>query len=103
MFFASGDSGVAGPGYNCLGPNATIFGPSFPNNCPYIINVGATKAHPNRSVHDPESAAVNSISHPYAVAFSSGEGFSNIHPQPDYQEDTVNNYFINHNPPYSYY
>jgi hypothetical protein len=29
VFFASGDSGVAGSGDSCLGPNAIIFSPNF--------------------------------------------------------------------------
>lgn len=49
VFLASGDNGVGGPptfffeADTCLGPNNTIFNPAWPNNCPYVTNVGATK------------------------------------------------------------
>jgi tripeptidyl-peptidase-1 len=39
IFIASGDSGVAGrPGQEneCLGPNAKVFSPDFPANCPWV-------------------------------------------------------------------
>jgi len=108
VFFASGDSGVAGPFFelgwdNCLGPNSTIFNPNWPNNCPYVTNVGATKVYPNHNVRDPESAAVDQMGAPWAAAYSSGGGFSNIYPQPDYQKAAVDKYFRDHKPPYPYY
>jgi tripeptidyl-peptidase-1 len=70
VFFASGDTGVAGAPRpllgkdRCLGPNNTIFSPAWPNTCPYVTNVGATKVFPNHSVRDPESAVVDLPGHP---------------------------------------
>jgi tripeptidyl-peptidase-1 len=86
-----------------LGPNSTIFNPAWPNTCPYITNVGATKVYPGRTVYEPESAVVDPVGHPYRSAFSSGGGFSNIYPVPDYQKDAVADFFANNNPPYPYY
>jgi tripeptidyl-peptidase I len=108
IFYASGDDGVAGPpggdsANGCLGPNSNIFSPAWPNTCPYITNVGATKVYPGRTVFEPESAVVDPAGHPYKVAFSSGGGFSNIYPVPDYQKDAVDDYFTKHTPPYPYY
>ncbi|OKL59359.1 Aorsin [Talaromyces atroroseus] len=108
ILVASGDDGVAGPpgddsANGCLGSNSTIFSPAFPNSCPYITNVGATKVYPGHTVWEPESAVVDPAGHPYTIAFSSGGGFSNIYPIPDYQAAAVANYFENYNPPYPYY
>ncbi|PWY96667.1 aorsin [Aspergillus sclerotioniger CBS 115572] len=107
ILFASGDDGVAGPpgddnDNGCLG-NGTIFSPAFPNSCPYVTNVGATKLYPNHTIADGESAVVDPVGHPYSIAFSSGGGFSNIYTVPDYQAAAVAEYFKNHNPPYPYY
>jgi tripeptidyl-peptidase-1 len=99
VFFASGDTGVAGAPRpllgkdRCLGPNNTIFSPAWPNTCPYVTNVGATKVFPNHSVRDPESAVVDLPGHPWRVAYSSGGGFSNIYARPDYQKHAVTNLF----------
>lgn len=108
VFIASGDSGVAGPMFelgdnNCLGADKTIFSPNWPNTCPYVTVVGATKVYPKRSVRDPESAPVDPLGEPWSIAYSSGGGFSNIFPQPDYQKDAVTKYLKDHNPPYPYY
>jgi tripeptidyl-peptidase-1 len=108
IFFASGDDGVAGPpgdpsDNGCLGTNATIFNPAWPNSCPYITNVGATKINPNMTVNDPEAAVVDPAGHPYRRAFSSGGGFSNIYPRPSYQRDAVKEYFNKHDPGYNAY
>ncbi|KAE8390103.1 peptidase S8/S53 domain-containing protein [Aspergillus alliaceus] len=105
VLFASGDNGVAGPPgtagveNGCLG-NGSIFSPAFPNSCPYITNVGATKVYPGQTVSDPESAVYD----PNGIySYASGGGFSNIYPIPDYQADAVSKYFKDHNPPYPYY
>ena len=108
IFYASGDDGVAGPPGDdskngCLGPDRTIFSPAWPNSCPYLTNVGATKVYPGRTVFEPESAVVDPAGHPYRTAFSSGGGFSNIYGIPSYQAAAVNQFFTNHNPPYPYY
>lgn len=111
VLFASGDAGVGnypapfsadGP-TGCLGPQGTIFNPTWPNNCPWITNVGATKVYPGHTVFEPESAVYDPAGHPYAVDYSSGGGFSNIYSVPDYQKQAVQTYFGEHNPPYPYY
>lgn len=107
IFVASGDSGVGGlPGdgspNGCL-RSGTVFSPTQPNSCPYVINVGATKVYPGKTVYDPESAANDPAGHPYRSAYSSSGGFSNIFPIPDYQKTAVANYFANYDPPYPYY
>lgn len=108
IFFSSGDTGVAGrpadPAPNgCLGANHTIFNPRWPDSCPYLTVVGATKVYPGKTVFDPESAANDPAGQPYSSAYSTGGGFSNIHAIPDYQADAVANYFAAHPPPYPYY
>jgi tripeptidyl-peptidase-1 len=52
---------------------------------------------------EPESAVYDPAGHPYAVNFSSGGGFSNVYPIPQYQQSAVASFFKNHNPPYHYY
>ena len=128
FLFASGDSGVSGkptalllvrvPDVDaeypapygidgptgCLGPNLNIFNPTWPNTCPYITNVGATKVYPGKTVSDPESAAYHPASGPaYAVNYSSGGGFSNVYPIPEYQASAVKTFFEKYDPPYPYY
>lgn len=107
IFVASGDTGVGGiPGdgaaNGCL-RNGTVFSPTQPNSCPWLTNVGATKVYPGRTVYEPESAVVDLAGHPYHSAFSSGGGFSNIFPIPDYQSGAIATYFADYNPPYPYY
>ncbi|TVY94049.1 Aorsin [Lachnellula willkommii] len=124
FLFASGDSGVSnikeleltrvdypssaggidGP-TGCLGPNLDIFNPTWPGTCPYVTSVGATKVYPGSKVTDahPESAVYDPAGHPYSVNYSSGGGFSNIYPIPEYQARFVKDFFDNHNPPYTSY
>lgn len=111
FLFASGDSGVGnypepygddGP-TGCLGPDYNIFNPTWPNNCPYITNVGATKVYPGKTVFEPESAVYDPAGYPYSVNYSSGGGFSNVYPIPDYQKSAVATYFADHDPGYPYY
>ncbi|TVY55396.1 Aorsin, partial [Lachnellula suecica] len=109
IFYASGDDGVAGPpgdggsANGCLGGNHTIFNPAWPNSCPYLTNVGATKVYPGKTTSDPESAVVDPAGHPYRDAYSSGGGFSNIYPIPDYQKDAVAKFYNDHEPKYPHY
>ncbi|KAL9095883.1 MAG: hypothetical protein Q9165_001880 [Trypethelium subeluteriae] len=111
FLFASGDAGVGNNpepfgddgATGCLGPNGNIFNPTWPNTCPYVTNVGATKVYPGKTVFDPESAVFDPAGHPYQVNFSSGGGFSNVYAIPDYQQSAVSSFFANHNPPYPYY
>lgn len=53
-----------------------------------------------QTVSDPESAASGPL---YNNQFSSGGGFSNIYPQPDYQQDALSKYFAQSDPGYKYY
>lgn len=107
IFVASGDTGVGGiPGdgtpNGCL-RNGTVFSPTQPNSCPYLTNVGATKVYPGHTVFEPESAVNDPAGFPYRSAFSSGGGFSNIFPIPEYQASAIATYFADYNPPYPYY
>ncbi|KAK5108167.1 hypothetical protein LTR62_008698 [Meristemomyces frigidus] len=108
IVFSSGDTGVAGraadPRPNgCLGPNHTIFNPRWPDSCPYVTVVGATKVYPGKTVFEPESVANDLAGAPYKTAYSSGGGFSNIFPIPEFQKTAVNTYFELHDPGYAYY
>ncbi|KAH8821350.1 peptidase S8/S53 domain-containing protein [Xylogone sp. PMI_703] len=91
IMFASGDSGVAGFGGQCLSSDAKsgAFNPIFPGTCPYVTSVGGTQLSPNTPVDSKETAA----------GLSSG-GFSNIFPIPDYQKDAVSNYYSKYAPSY---
>ena len=109
---ASGDAGVGNypapygtdnPKTGCLGHDGLVFNPTWPGNCPWITGVGATKVYPGKTVFEPESAVFDPVGHPYAVNYSSGGGFSNVYPVPEYQKKAVSTYFANHNPPYPYY
>jgi tripeptidyl-peptidase-1 len=113
IFFASGDAGVGNypasaggddnPLTGCLGPEGKIFNPTWPNSCPWITNVGATKVYPGFTVYDPESAVNDPAGGQYTTNYSSGGGFSNIYPIPSYQQSAVAAYFANHTPPYPSY
>lgn len=113
FLFSSGDAGVGNYPYpysddgptGCLGPEGRVFNPTWPDNCPWVTSVGATKVYPGHSVYEyqPESAVYDPAGHPYAVNYSSGGGFSNVYPVADYQKSAVASYFANHNPPYAYY
>lgn len=85
FFTASGDNGVGATG-DCLtndGKNTSTFLPSFPDGCPYVTSVGATKDF------NPEVAAFDPLNN-----FASGGGFSNYFKRPSYQDDNkvVKNY-----------
>lgn len=95
-------AGIDGP-TGCLGTNLNVFNPTWPNTCPYVTNVGATKVYPGRTVKDPESAVYDPAGHPYSVNFSSGGGFSNVFGIPDYQKQAIATYFADHDPGYPYY
>jgi len=89
---ASGDKGV-GPSGTCItndGKNTSTFLPSFPDTCPYVTSVGATKSFsPEVAASDPSSG------------FASGGGFSNYFPRPDYQSGVVPAYISGVEPAYS--
>ncbi|KAI4141846.1 MAG: hypothetical protein LQ340_007523 [Diploschistes diacapsis] len=108
---ASGDDGVEGrlgdesKGANrgCLGPEHKVYNPTYPATCPYLTTVGATMVFPNKTVNDPESAAYDDDLRKWSQLFSSGGGFSNIYPIPDYQAPAVATYLNNWNPGYPTY
>ena len=87
----------------CIGKKGNIFNPTWPNTCPYITNVGATKVYPGFSVYQPESGVFDPAGYPYHVNYSSGGGFSNVYPIPSYQKSAVATFFAKYNPPYLYY
>lgn len=93
------------PGQNfdpsCLGPKKNIFHPLFPASCPYITSVGATGLLIGSTVFEPESALY--IDYGNGTLATSGGGFSNIFPRPDYQAVAVAAFFDNHNPPHPSY
>lgn len=59
--------------------------------------------YPGHTVFEPESVANDPAGDPYTTAYSSGGGFSNIYPIPDYQASAVATYFSQHDPGYAYY
>ena len=88
---SSGDDGVASfdtdpEPIGCLGPNSTVFNPSFLATCPYVLAVGATQlvnCTSDATATCPEVASTD---------FGSGGGFSNVFPRPSYQADAVKGY-----------
>ncbi|PGH31387.1 tripeptidyl-peptidase I [[Emmonsia] crescens] len=76
VIMGSGDHGVGHPGdcYSNDGLSTPEFLVSFPDSCPWVTSVGATKGI------QPEVVAVNNRN-----GFSSGGGFSNYFRRPDYQ------------------
>jgi tripeptidyl-peptidase-1 len=103
IIVASGDTGVGGirgdgSVNGCLGSNATVFSPTYPNSCPWLTNVGGTKIYPGHTVYEPESAVNDPES-----GYSSGGGFSNLFDIPSYQASAIKTYFEEHEPPYKYY
>lgn len=100
IILASGDSGVAarstddGNSDGCLG-NGEVFNPDFPASCPYLTAVGATYLPTGASAGQDAEVAVS--------RFPSGGGFSNIYPRPSYQDEALEAYFTNSNPPYASY
>lgn len=91
---SSGDAGVASPGGYCYGKYHNIFVPDDLGSCPYITSVGSTTLPAGSKVGDPEVAT---------TSFSSGGGFSNIFPRPDWQNGAVGTYLLRHNPNYYAY
>jgi tripeptidyl-peptidase-1 len=84
LLYASGDYGVGADG-TCLsndGLNTTEFLPSFPNDCPYVTNVGATANYPEVAAYDPR----------FEIPFTSGAGFSNYFAMPAWQKKAVEAY-----------
>jgi tripeptidyl-peptidase-1 len=87
---ASGDSGVASAD-GCAGNNGTVFAPSFPASCPYVLSVGSTELDlPN---DQPSPKPWQKLEEVSTARFYSGGGFSNIFNVSDYQKKAVEEYF----------
>jgi tripeptidyl-peptidase I len=86
VLFASGDAGVGNDGqcFSNVDNTTATFLPSFPNDCPYVTNVGATTGFPEVAAYDTFSDGT--------PPFTSGAGFSNYFSQPEYQAETVQAY-----------
>uniref|UniRef100_A0A8C7A3D6 Tripeptidyl-peptidase 1 n=1 Tax=Neovison vison TaxID=452646 RepID=A0A8C7A3D6_NEOVI len=89
LLFASGDSGAG-----CWSVSGRHqFRPSFPASSPYVTTVGGTSfQNPFRVTSE-------------IVDYISGGGFSNVFPQPSYQEEAVAQFLSSspHLPPSSYF
>jgi tripeptidyl-peptidase-1 len=110
---SSGDNGVAGNGDQCIdasnplpGANATYtdgrsskFNPMFPAGCPYVTAVGATQVVEGTDIARALAARAQPEETLAKVAFSGG-GFSNVFALPDYQAETVKEWFSEHPPAY---
>lgn len=110
---ASGDSGVNGR----TDPACTEdhFNPPYPAACPYLTAVGATQLSPPDldDTYDedacttyacPKSGPEDAVAYEDA-GFTSGGGFSNVAPMPDYQKDAIAAYMASgvELPPTSYF
>ena len=85
---ASGDDGVAGYGTRSHGQAQCGYHPAFPASNPWVLTVGATVG--------PE-VGQKEVACTYATGglISSGGGFSNWYPQPQYQTQAVDQYLSN--------
>lgn len=93
LIHGTGDTGVGRAGM-CLSndnstPPAREFLTSFPEACPYVTSVGATRGV------DPEIVAYNDRN-----GFVSGGGFSKYFARPAYQEQAVKTYLATHGKQY---
>lgn len=84
FFMSSGDNGV-GPRSN----QCTEFRPSFPSGCQYITVVGATELTADGTGEVAAKFA-------FIKDGTSGGGFSNIFPAPDFQSANTSAYIANH-------
>ncbi|KAH8592563.1 peptidase S8/S53 domain-containing protein [Bisporella sp. PMI_857] len=101
VIFASGDYGTAGLNGACLNPQTGAvsnftngkFNPSFPSTCPWVTSVGGTQLPVNGSMADREIAIYRrSSSTSLARTLTSGGGFSNVFPAPNYQSRHIHQY-----------
>jgi tripeptidyl-peptidase-1 len=95
VVISSGDSGVASH-LGCIGSNeeptvGTIFAPSFPQTCPYLLTVGGTELR--RSDPSAPPVAWEILEEVATTQFPSGGGFSNIHAVADYQKTAIQAYY----------
>lgn len=114
IIVAAGDYGVTtqpSQGYNgCVNAksynpnkNGTVFNPTFPSGCPYVLSVGATQLVQGQNVYDPESAMYIPTLTEGGVPVSSSRGFSNVFKRPTWQDEAVTNYLDNYAPDYPSY
>jgi tripeptidyl-peptidase-1 len=110
---SSGDNGVAGNGDQCIDPSnprpgadatytdgsSGVFTPMFPAGCPYVTAVGATQIIGGTNIVRALAADKQPEETLAQVAFSGG-GFSNVFALPDYQADTVKDWFRKYPPIY---
>ncbi|MCJ1325361.1 hypothetical protein MMC10_002024 [Thelotrema lepadinum] len=80
VIVSSGDGGVGGPRGTCP---ANGFFVDYWASCPYVTAVGATQLTSDGTEVAAQVASEN---------FSSGGGFSNVFPRPDYQNTAVSGY-----------
>jgi tripeptidyl-peptidase I len=103
VIFGSGDHGVGTNSSSSCLPARTMVAPAhapvwhgnhpsgrefevhFPDSCPYITSVGATRLRP-------ADAAAEVVAYNPANGFHSGGGFSKYFPRPAYQDDAVARY-----------
>ena len=72
----------------------TLYSNRYPDSCPYLTVVGATKVYPGFTVFEPESAANDLAGAPYRTAYSTGGGFSNIYGVPPWQQSALDKYVV---------
>ncbi len=95
VILSSGDAGV-GTEEGCIGGPAapdvgTIFAPSFPQTCPYVLTVGSTELRRSDPTAPPVEWEI--LEEVASTQFPSGGGFSNIWGVADYQRDSVQAYY----------
>ncbi|PTB37277.1 hypothetical protein M441DRAFT_72569 [Trichoderma asperellum CBS 433.97] len=95
VVMSSGDDGVASH-LGCIGSNeeptvGTIFAPSFPQTCPYILTVGGTELRRSDPTAPPIEWEI--LEEVATTQFPSGGGFSNIHSAADYQKEAIQAYY----------
>ncbi|KAL0952091.1 hypothetical protein HGRIS_008726 [Hohenbuehelia grisea] len=101
VIYGSGNTGTAGTtrGY-CLdkngsvNPNGTLFNPAWPSSCPWITSVGGTQIKANSSIADLDPEEVTNMDLTLGFHTSSGGGFSNRSPIPEYQKKAVEKYLM---------
>lgn len=92
LLFSAGNNGPNGD--SAGGKHKTIFEPKFPASCPWITAVGGTT-----NVADEQAATKDTIPLTSRLGFTStGGGFSNVFPRPEYQTGQVQSYMDQHIP-----
>jgi tripeptidyl-peptidase-1 len=94
VVLSSGDSGVASR-LGCIKGTAdpdveTIFNPSFPQTCPYVLTVGSTELRRRDPTAPPVDWEI--LEEAAYTQLSSGGGFSNICDVAEYQRDAIQAY-----------